>query len=101
MVSPTRTIVTLLLCAPMQRITHLYDDIYGTTDAVQNTWRFVVIIVLFSLTILFTLALLGLISRMRFPKTTSFMTALYWLIVALLMLAGAGMVDLPPCYVCM
>lgn len=73
-----------------QRINNLYDDIWSTTNAVQETWRFVVIIVLFVLAILFTLGLMALVSRMRFPKTTSLVTSFYWLMVALLMLGGTG-----------
>ena len=82
--------LTLVSPPLAQRINNLYDDIWSTTNAVQETWRFVVIIVLFVLAILFTLGLMGLVSRMRFPKTTSLVTSFYWLMVALLMLGGTG-----------
>lgn len=56
----------------------------------QHTYRFIPIAIVFGVVILLTLILLWLGARMKYPKTTSFVVALYWTSVALLMFLGVG-----------
>lgn len=74
----------------LNRITNIINSAYDVTQSVQDTWRYVVIAVLFGITIVIAAVLLGLLIRMGWPKTASAIMALFWLDIAILMLVGVG-----------
>ncbi|KAL6774178.1 hypothetical protein ACKKBG_A24050 [Auxenochlorella protothecoides x Auxenochlorella symbiontica] len=78
----------------VQRVTRLYgNSVWTVTQRVQHTYRFIPIAIVFGVVILLTLILLWLGARMKYPKTTSFVVALYWTSVALLMFLGVGLLN--------
>ncbi|KFM26427.1 hypothetical protein F751_2644 [Auxenochlorella protothecoides] len=77
-----------------ERVTRLYgNSVWTVTQRVQHTYRFIPIAIVFGVVILLTLILLWLGARMKYPKTTSFVVALYWTSVALLMFLGVGLLN--------
>ncbi|KAL4430591.1 hypothetical protein ABPG77_005831 [Micractinium sp. CCAP 211/92] len=74
-----------------QTITDIESDFKPPTMALQEQWRFIPIAVVFGLMILVVLLTLAAVWFMTWPKTTSFLVALLWFMVALLMLLGVGL----------
>lgn len=72
-------------------ITDIENDFKPPTMALQEKWRFIPIAVVFGVVILVVLLTLVAIWFMTWPKSTSFLTALLWFMVALLMLLGVGL----------
>jgi hypothetical protein len=73
-----------------QTITDIKNDFESPTMALQEKWRFIPFIVLFSVMILLIPAVMLAVWKLTWPKTAVFLTALLWLVVALFMLIGTG-----------
>ncbi|KAL4436918.1 hypothetical protein ABPG75_004057 [Micractinium tetrahymenae] len=72
-------------------ITDIENDFKPPTMALQEKWRFIPIAVVFGVMIVVVLLTLLAVWFMTWPKTTSFLAALLWFMVALLMLLGVGL----------
>lgn len=65
----------------------------GWTTSIQDTWRFVVIAVLFGLLIIFVVLVAATAFRMRLGMTATVLVALLWLLIVIVQVLGLGILN--------
>lgn len=74
-------------------IADIEDTFKPPTMAIQNTWRFLPIAIIFGVFILLVVLTTWAVWCMSWPRTAALLVALLWFMVALLMLLGTGLMN--------
>ncbi|GAB4813406.1 hypothetical protein N2152v2_000452 [Parachlorella kessleri] len=91
--STINSTVLPLLRDQILEVVHDVQDYQSSTQSLQDTWRFVLLCVLFGLLILSVVATTVLCLWKRFGRWASLLVALTWLLTALVMLGGVGLMN--------